>query len=168
MRRLIKARYDQDNFQKVFNMGFHPSMLYFFPTGWLYSLPFNFLVDSIVLLIGFKIFGKEKVGYNWKKSILKSWIFGYISDVAAALLMLLAEFIAGEAFHTSVMANPFGGIFPFAATLISVIVAGVLIFVFNYKIALNRTELDQKARKKVALLMAIATAPYPFFIPVVF
>ena len=41
-------------------------------------------------------------------------------------------------------------------------------FVFNYKIALNRTELDQKARKKVALLMAIATAPYPFFMPILF
>lgn len=165
MRKYRKSEY---GVKKEFNMGFHPSMLYFFPSLWLISLPVNFLIDSIMLLIGFKIFGKEKVWFNWRKAIIKSWIFGYISDVIASLLMLLAEYIAGSAFRTSVMANPFSGVFPFVATLFSVVVAGVLIFVFNYKIALNKTELDQKARKKVALLMAIATAPYLFFMPVSF
>ena len=167
MRKFSKSEYSCKGLKKDFNMGFHPAMLYFFPMGWLISLPINFLIDSVVLLIGFKIFGKEKVWFNWKKAIIKSWIFGYISDVIASLLMLLAEFVAG-AFRTSVMMNPFGGVIPFFATLISVAVAGVLIFVFNYKIALNKTELDQKAKKKVALLMAIATAPYLFFMPVAF
>ncbi len=167
MRKFHKSEYCCNGLKKDFNMGFHPAMLYFFPIGWLISLPINFLIDSIVLLIGFKIFGKENAGYNWKKSIIKSWIFGYIADVTASLLMLLAEAVAG-AFRTSVMLNPFGGIFPFTATFFSVAVAGVLIFVFNYKIALNKTELDQKAKKKVALLMAIATSPYLFFMPVAF
>ena len=64
--------------------------------------------------------------------------------------------------------KPFRSVFAFVSVLISVAVAGVLIFVFNYKIALNKTELDKPARKKVALLMAIATAPYLFFMPVRF
>ncbi|MCR4688139.1 MAG: hypothetical protein K5745_01160 [Saccharofermentans sp.] len=157
MRKYYKAPLVKD-----FNMGFHPSMLYFFPTAWLISLPFNFLVDSIALLIGFKIFGKDKVWFRWRKSILKSWIFGYISDVVAALLMLLFEYMTDKG---SIMANPFGGVLPFLCTLLCVTLAGVLIFVFNYKIALNKTELDKADRKKVALLMAIATAPYLFFMP---
>ena len=168
MRRYYKTPYNRDGSKKVFNMGFHPSMLYIFPSAWIFSLPFNFLVDSIVLLIGFKIFGKEKVWFNWRKAILKSWIFGYISDVLASVLVLAAEYIAGAAFHTSVLMNPFGSVFAFVSVLISVAVAGVLIFVFNYKIALSKTELDKPARKKVALLMAIVTAPYLFFMPVRF
>lgn len=153
----------------MYNIGFHPIMLYIFPTLWIYSLPINFLVDSIVLLIGFKVFGKEKVWFNWKKSILLSWIFGYVADVAAAFLLLFFEYIAGSVFRTDIFTDKFaGGIVPIFAKLISVVVAGILIYILNEKVALRRTELDDKTRKKVALLMAIATAPYLFFLPVVF
>ena len=168
MKRYYKVPYNHDGTKKVLNMGFHPTFLYIFPMAWLFSLPFNFLIDSIVLLIGFKIFGKEKVWFNWKKAILKSWIFGYISDLAAAFLMLGFEYAAGEFFHTSVMANPFRGPGQFLCTLFAVLLAGVLIYVFNVKIALKKTELDDSAKKKVALLMAIVTMPFPFFMPVAF
>ena len=80
MRRFYKDPDNRNVTKKAFNVGFHPTFLYIFPNAWIYSLPFNFIVDSIVLLIGFKIFGKEKVWHNWKKSILLSWIFGYLSD----------------------------------------------------------------------------------------
>lgn len=153
----------------MYNIGFHPIMLYIFPAGWLYSIPINFLVDSIVLLIGFKVFGKEKVWFNWKKAILLSWIFGYVADLIASFLLLLFDWIVGASFRTSIITNPIGGgIVPFVATLLAVVAAGILIYILNEKVALKRTELDDKARKKVALLMAIATAPYLFFMPVVF
>jgi len=168
MRRYYKTPYNQDGTKKVFNMGFHPTFLYIFPTAWLVSIPFNFVVDSIVLLIGFKIFGKEKVWHNWKKSILLSWIFGYVSDFVAAVMMLGFEFAVEALFHTSVMSNPFRHPGAFFCTLFCILTAGVLIYVFNAKIALRKTELDDKAKKKVALLMAIVTMPYLFFAPVVF
>ncbi|MBO4449077.1 MAG: hypothetical protein J5777_00665 [Clostridiales bacterium] len=168
MRRFYKAPYNRDGSKIVFNMGFHPTFLYIFPMAWVVSLPFNFLVDSIVLLIGFKIFGKEKVWHNWKKSILLSWVFGYVSDLIAAFLMVAFEFAAGHIMHGSVMANPFGNPFAFVCTLFSVLVAGFLIYIFNAKVALRKTELDDKAKKKVALLMAIVTMPYLFFMPVQF
>ena len=148
MRRFYKDPDNRNVTKKAFNVGFHPTFLYIFPNAWIYSLPFNFIVDSIVLLIGFKIFGKEKVWHNWKKSILLSWIFGYLADVAAAFLLLAFEFMAGAMFHTSVMANPFRGPGQFLCTLFAVLLAGVLIYVFNVKIALKKTELDDKAKKK--------------------
>ena len=168
MKRYYKAPYNHDGTKKAFNMGFHPTFLYIFPMAWLFSLPFNFLIDSIVLLIGFKVFGKEKVWFNWRKAILKSWIFGYISDLIAAFLMLGFEYAAGRFYNTSVMADPFGHPAKFLCTLFAVLVAGVLIYVFNAKVALRKTELDEKNKKKVALLMAIVTMPFPFFMPVVF
>ena len=168
MRRYYKVPYNHDGSKKVFNMGFHPTFLFIFPTGWLISLPFNFVIDSAVLLLGFKIFGKEKVWHNWKKAILKSWIFGYIADLAATFLLFLFEYLSGVLFNTSVMAHTVTRPGAFICTLISVLAAGVLIYVFNAKIALKKTELDDRSKKKVALLMAVLTMPYLFFMPIRF
>ena len=125
------------------------------------------MIDRAVLILGFKLFGKEKVWHNWKKSIVKSWIFGYISDIAATVILLVFEYFAGVLYDTSVLANTIYKPGAFICTLVSVLAAGILIYVFNAKIALNKTELDDKAKKKVALLMALLTMPYPFFIPLV-
>lgn len=171
MKRIFKTPYNHDGngdgLRKVNNIGFHPTFLFLFPSLWLISLPLNFVVDSIVLLIGFKAFGKEKVRRNWRRSILLSWIIGYVSDVIAALMMFAAQYIA-ENFDIDIITNPFEGVIPFAVTLLSVATAGVLIYFFNLKFALSRTELEKPQKKKVALLMALATAPYLFFIPVQF
>ncbi len=167
MKRISKYNSCGRDNEKLFNMGFHPVMLYIFPTAWLISLPFNFVVDSIVLLIGFKIFGKEKVWLNWRRSILLSWIFGYIADLIASFFLMGCEFAAGR-FKTGIIGNAFSGVIPFLLTLVSVLIAGVLIYVFNIKIALRKTELDQKTRQKVALLMALVTMPYMFFMPLTF
>lgn len=168
MRRYYKTPYKPDGLMKVFNMGFHPTFLYIFPMLWFYSLPFNFVVDSIVLLIGFKIFGKQKVWHNWKKSILLSWLFGYLSDITASVMMFGFEFAIGSVRKGSIMNNPLGAPLPFACTLLSVLMAGFLIYILNAKVALRKTELDEKAKRKVALLMAIVTMPYLFFMPVQF
>ena len=167
MRRINKSVWDDDKLTKLFNMGFHPMMFYVFPTYWLISLPVNFVADSIVLLIGFKIYGQEKVWFNWKKSIFKSWLFGYAADIVAALILLAFEVAAGI-FRASVIGQAFTGVLPFLCTLIPVLVAGVLIYFFNLKIALRKTELDENAKEKVALLMAIVTMPYLFFLPIKF
>ena len=56
-------------------------------------------------------------------------------------------------------------------TLISipgVLVAGVLIYLFNRYVSFRRCELDVKDVKALALSLAIATAPYTMLIPVVF
>ena len=159
MRRYYKAPYNHDGSKKAFNMGFHPTFLYIFPMAWVISLPFNFLIDSIFLLIGFKIFGKEKIWFNWRKSILKSWIFGYIADLVARAEDgdIEEEELDDSVYRILALKK-----------LFAVLLAGVLIYVFNVKIALKKTELDDKAKKKVALLMAIATMPFPFFMPVAF
>lgn len=166
MRRYSKYYYGREN-KQLFNMGFHPMMLYIFPMGWAVSLPFNFLVDSIVLLIGFKLFGKDRVWFRWRKSILLSWIFGYIADIIASVVLLVCEYITGF-FNMGIIGNCFRNPISFVLTLVSVLIAGVLIFIFNYKIALFKTELDKSAKRKVALLMAIVTMPYFFFMPVMF
>lgn len=150
-------------------MGFSPLFLYIFPQLWLISLPFNLLIDSLVLLAGFKLFGKDNILFNYRKSIWKTWLFGYLADLLGAAVQFEFEKIAGMDFYRgSVMSNPFGGIFPFFATFVSVAVSGILIYVFNLKICLNTTLLEEKNKKKTSLFIALCTAPYMFFMPVIF
>ena len=154
---------------KLYNIGFSPLFLYIFPQLWFISLPVNFIIDSLVLLVGFKLFGKEKVLFNYRKSIWKTWLFGYLADLIGAAVQIEFEMIADMDFYRgSVMTNPLGGIFPFFATLVSVAVSGILIYVFNLKICLNTSLLEEKNKKKTALLIALCTAPYMFFMPVMF
>lgn len=153
---------------KLYNIGFHPIFFFLFPQLWLAALPFNFLMDSIVILIGLKIFVKTNIKINYKKVILKTWICGFISDLVATGLLFLFELLAGELLHGSILGNPFSGIVPFIGTLIPIAIAGFLIFILNYKVAFKKTEMSNSEKKKVAILLAIATAPYLFLMPVVF
>ncbi len=154
---------------KLYNLGFSTIMLYLFPQLWYISLPFNFVIDSIVLLLGLKIYGKENIFYNYRKSILKIWLFGYLADIIGSVVQCGIDVIAGMGFYSgSVVVNPLGGVFPLFATLFSVAVSGVLIYVFNLKICLKTALLEEKDKKKISLLIAICTAPYMFFIPAIF
>ena len=79
---------------KLYNLGFSTIMLYLFPQLWYISLPFNFVIDSIVLLLGLKIYGKENIFYNYRKVILKTWLFGYFADIIVSEVQLGFEEIA--------------------------------------------------------------------------
>ncbi|WP_124098092.1 hypothetical protein [Ruminococcus sp. Marseille-P6503] len=151
---------------KLYNIGFHPIFLFLFPQMWLISLPLNFIMDSAILLIGLKVFGKTEIKFNYKKVILKTWIFGYLSDLIATGLLFGFECMA-NLWRGDILVNPFGSVSSFLLVLVSVASAGFLIYLFNYKIALKKTNLDNAVKKKVSLLLALCTAPYLFFMPVV-
>lgn len=150
----------KSNQTKLYNLGFWPSMLYVLPQLWLISLPFNFVIDSLVLLLGLKLYGKKKIFFNYRKSIWKTWLFGYLADIIGAAVQFALDIVAGP-----VVVNPFGGVFPFCATFVSVAVSGILIYHFNLKICLRTSLLEETDKKKTALLLALLTAPYMFFMP---
>ncbi len=152
----------------LLNIGFHPILLFILPQLWLISIPLNFLIDSLVLLIGLKIFVKKEIGFNYKKAILKTWGFGYVSDLIATGILFSFEFFSSKWSHESIIGNPFGGVIPFLINIFSIAIAGFFIFIFNYKIAFKNTNMDAIEKKKVALLMALLTTPYLFLLPIVF
>lgn len=138
-------------------------LMFLYPTFlWLLILPLNFLIDSLVVLIVKRVRKIEPCRRVWQSSILKVWIFGFISDFLGAGVVLLMELIFSGMINT----YRFPGL-----TLISipgVLVAGVLIYVFNRYISFRRCELETSDVKAMALALAIATAPYTMLIPVVF
>lgn len=70
------------------------------------------------------------------------------------------------------MINPFDNIYSIVITIVAVIITAYFIYLFNYKFALKKafTEgcLDDKQMRKIALSMAVFTAPYVFFLPAIY
>ncbi|MBQ4131914.1 MAG: hypothetical protein IJD71_06205 [Clostridia bacterium] len=142
------------NSVKLYNVLFPFWMLLLFPQMWLVILPGNFIVDSLVLVIGMvalKIADKKQW---YKKHILKIFLFGMLSDIIAAGYMLL---MVTTAFEYSSMGDEL------YLTLPAVIMAAALIFVFNYFFTFKKDE--KLLRLKFSLIFAVVTAPYTFLIP---
>lgn len=149
-------------------------LLYLFPSMWFIVIPSNFVLDLLFLTVAMKIVGTSNLLINIKKTILKTWILGFVADFIGCMVMIpmgLGEFGNGNAIVSQIrehlMVNPCSNTYSFIWTTLCVLVAAAFIYLFNYKIALKETELDIKQRKKVAIFMAIFTAPYLFFFPAI-
>jgi len=137
---------------KLYNVLFPFWMLLLFPQMWLVILPGNFIIDSLVLIIGMsalKIVDKKQW---YKKHILKIFLFGMLSDIIAAGYMLLMVMTVLK--DVIVMADEL------YLTLPAVIMAAALIFVFNYFFTFKKNE--KLLRLKFSLLFAVVTAPTTF------
>ncbi|MDE6433078.1 MAG: hypothetical protein K2L07_02475 [Lachnospiraceae bacterium] len=150
-------------------------LLWIFPITWLVVLPANFLIDLVVLVLVMGYYKIPNRKYQAKKSILRIWLCGLGADFIGALGMILAELIYirnsafGEWWYYNIIDpvayNPFGSIWSFLWVTVCVLISGYFIYLFNYKFCLKKTELTQEQRKKVALAMAVFTAPYTFYLP---
>lgn len=138
---------------RLYNAIFPVWLLHFLPQLWIFVLPANFLVDSLVLIVSMyvlKIVGKP--GF-YKRHIFKIFCFGMLSDILGAVFMwqLLAILIKLNATGIGFGDELF-------ITIPGVMVAGVLIYLFNYFNTFKNCE--EKLRRKMSLIFAIATAPY--------
>ncbi len=138
---------------KLYNIFFPFWMLMMIPTMWIFVMPVNFIVDSLVLLICMKVLQIEGKKQFYKSNILKLFAFGLLSDAIGSALLFVGAYILelgniGDELYL---------------TIPGLIIAGVCIFLFDYFIALRKS--DKAVRFKIALTFAIATAPYTFLIP---
>ena len=137
---------------KLYNVIFPFWMLIMLPPMWLIVLPGNFLIDSLVLIISMFALKLTDKKVFYKKHILKIFIFGLISDILGSALLYLALILelsySGDELYLTIPA---------------LLISAAFIFVFNYFITFKKDE--PNIRLKLALIFAIVTAPYTFFIP---
>lgn len=138
---------------KLYNALFPLWMLMMFPQMWLFVLPGNFIIDSIVLLIVMKIFGLFAIKRYFIKNIFKIFGIGMLADIIGAGFMLLMMIVL----QVGRMGDELYITFP------ALVLSGVLIYVFNYFMTFKN--LDKKQRIKAAMIFAVATAPYTFLFP---
>ncbi len=163
---------------KLYNVIFPVWLLYFlYPPAWLISLPANFLIDSLVLVLAMKCLGITEKWGKYKKAILKVWGLGFLADLIGAVWLFLPGFIlnslsptkAHEWFYHNLYApvffHPFSSLAGFLWVALGVALAGLLVYIFNLKISFKKLNLEAKQKKRLALSLAICTAPYLFFLP---
>ena len=138
---------------KLYNVLFPFWMLMLFPQLWLIILPGNFIIDSLVLLISLKLLkiGDRKQWY--KTCILKIFIIGMISDIMGSSYMLFMMLV----FDVGYMGDEL------YLTIPGLVIASVWIFLLNYHVTFKK--LDKKMRLKLAVIFAVATAPFTFLVP---
>lgn len=158
---------------KLYNVCWLPIwMLMFFPQCMLISLPVNFIIDSVVLLIAFAVLRVKKCKDKYWKSIKRVWCFGFIADFVGAIVMFIATFIIYHGKDTDIglalIYEPIQNKVALFWTILSIIIASVCIYKFDSKYAFSETDLTEKQKKKISLIMAIFTAPYVMLIPSAF
>lgn len=155
---------------KLYNMVLPIFLLYLFPAAWLAVLPINFLIDSCVLLIGFKALCVEDTKFAYKDAILKTWGYGFLSDLIGGVILLLivigfTSIPSLEPIADTIMENPFLNPFACILTILCVLISGYFIYLFNFKITFKGSILTLVQKKQMALWLAIFTAPYTFLLP---
>ncbi|MBE6731124.1 MAG: hypothetical protein E7564_05505 [Ruminococcaceae bacterium] len=138
---------------KLYNVLFPFWMLLLFPQAWLFVLPGNFIIDSLVLIISLFVLNMTEKKRFYIRHIFPIYGFGLLSDIIGSAYMFLLMW----AFDVGHMGDEL------YLTLPALLISAVLIFVLNYFVTFKNT--DKVLRYKLALIFAITTAPYTFLIP---
>ena len=119
----------------------------------------NIIIDSIVLSIVSLILFKKINKKFFKKYIIKVVGFGFSAD-SIGLIVCYIPLLSNYFFQSNFSDNGF--------VIIGFLVSMGLILFFNYAIIFQKSEFDFTHHKSkriiIALLIAIITAPYTFFI----
>ena len=148
---------------RLYNVLFPIWMFYLFPTQlWLILLPANFMIDSFVLWLSMRRIGAVNPREIWKRSIVRVWGLGFLSDIIGALLTLGLFFLI-DAARLSWDVYLFPG-----TTLLAVpgvLLSAVLIYMLDRRYAFKECALDEAQIHKLSLALAVLTAPYAMLIP---
>ena len=145
------------------NVMFPIYMLFlFFPQVWLVALPFNFAFDSLVLVLAMRHWHFEGKKEIWKKSILRVWGFGFLADIVGAALITALAYLIEIGFDINIY---FSSGTEMLTAIPGVALAGWLIYLFDKKWAFRKTALEAVQKHKLALALAVFTAPYTMLIP---
>lgn len=129
----------------------------------------NYVIDSLIVwwtLRSTKLFATRG---QWHKYIVKVWLFGFLADIiGAVVLWLLAEVIFWRYWKTLNdtfnLYNAFDNLTTFLITFTCMAISGLCIYGFNLWLG-KRHHLPEPFRRRLALRMAVLTAPWLFLVP---
>lgn len=152
---------------KLYNVMFPIWFLIIFPIAWMVILPVNFFIDSLVLLVSARLLKLTGIKEVYKKSILKVWMIGFGADFVGAGILFLSTNGSGVWYEylNAVSWNPFDNWYAILFVAFATAVTGILIYFGNLKLVFQGMDLEQRSKRRLALALAILTAPYVFFYP---
>ena len=112
-----------------------------------------------------------------RKTIIKVTFFGFLCDIIVVVMLLLVAwggiiFISPTSnfyhwykniFLDSLGKNVFENIFAFLVLSFTILLSRVLNYKLNKRYTFSKLDIEEENKKKLALAIAIFTAPYLFF-----
>ena len=150
---------------RLYNILLPVWMLVWWPSWlWLFLIPGNYLIDRIVFRRSLK--GREDRDALCRRHTWKLCLAGFASDFAGAAIMLFTVYATERSreFNYAIAYNPFSHWGALAVTVLSVALAGLLIFLLD-RLILKKSGLDEAQARRSGLWMAAVTAPYLFLFP---
>lgn len=138
------------------------------PFVWHIILPANFLIDTIVVLAALAVMKTGNIKNTYKQVIFKIWGLGFAADILGSICLMIMLGFANDITQMKYRGlNYDPTVYPvgFVLVTISVIISGILIYVFNYYGHFKKLELEQGQKRKLALTLAVVTAPYLMYVP---
>ncbi len=153
---------------KLYNIILPVWLIWMFPPLLFACLILNTIIDYVVVFFSMKKLGIEDAKKKTMKALFKVVVFGFLADFVGAGLLAAASYIFAETNTIEhIFMNPFNSVASFLTVAIAIVVAALLIYILNYKLSFTKIEINDKQKKKIALYLAIFTAPYTFLIPTV-
>lgn len=167
---------------RLYNVLFPIWILWLFPQVLAIVLPGNLAIDCLVLFFALLALKHTQKGAVVKQLWWKFWLLGFAADLVGTAWMVLAILPAWIGNYGTVGSSPFVewweetmlGIhmlrpwthpLTFCWTLAGIAIAGVCIYFFDKRSMKKCDLLTEREKHAVALTMAIATAPWLFFMP---
>ena len=156
------------NKNKLYNVIFPIWLLVLYPVHLLFVLPANFLIDYLILRLGAKHLKLVEYKQVAKKAIMKTWLLGFLADIIGGLILFLFNFFAEFGWYdfvNAMMYNPLSRLDAFFFVALCVLLTAGLIYIFNLKYSFSRLDFELEKKKRLALYLAVFTAPYLFLLP---
>ena len=150
-----------------------------FPISWPFIIPIGIILYSIVMWLFMLYLKIDKPLKAIKKTIIKVSFFGFLCDLIVVGFLSLITFGGRVINHTSdlyywykdvflkyLQINPFDNIFVLLTICSAILLSRVINYKLNKRYSFSKLDTDEETKKKLALYMAIFTAPYIFFFSV--
>ncbi|HHY82367.1 MAG TPA: hypothetical protein GX505_06770 [Clostridiales bacterium] len=158
---------------KLYNVIFPVWLILFFPPVIFITLAGNFIFDSLIVIASYFLFRPHKE-LNWlvfyKKSIIRVWLFGFLADIIGAVILFacvgLQDFLGlSNEVIRGISFDPFSNVLSIILILLSVLISGLCIILFNYNYTFNQLIEEELPRWKVSIFIAVTTLPWTFLLP---
>lgn len=145
-------------------------MLWLMPMTWFVVFPVKFMVDFFVIVLTMKSLKIPDIRRNSKLVIFRVWIMGIAAEIiGTSAIYVISEMRRNddwwEKVCDAIWKHPSNNFCAFGIITICIVLVAFCIFLFNYKWCLEKADFDDIQRKKVALSLAVFTAPYWFYLP---
>jgi hypothetical protein len=144
------------------------------PTTWIFLIATQFIIVSFVLYAGLKYIDYPDPTVVWRKSIIWTTLYGFISYLLMCLLFLLTHIVPEtssfgawviENITQPLNVNPFSSIFSILYILVGLVLIGTIVYFANKKLSFRTTNLTAVEKHKISLCLAIFSAPYIALFP---